>query len=104
MADNKSMDDRDKIAERLLAWQAVKKKTGAEICRSIGAPENSWIQWTGPNYERIIPIDFASKLCLNYELTLEWIYRGLPIARVPDDIRDSVLNKPAPKRRRAAGK
>lgn len=104
VAENKGMDEWGKIAERLLAFQEGAGKSGAEICRSIGAPENSWIQWTSAKYGRIIPPEFASRLCLNYELTLDWIYRGLPVARIPDHIRDGILNKVETKGRKPARK
>ena len=102
--DNPPMDSRDQIAKRLLAFQATTKFSGPEICEKIGAKANSWIQWTSEKYTRIIPKTYASKLCIKFELTLDWIYRGLPVSRVPDHIRDSDLAAPAPKRRRVKRK
>ena len=104
LADIGGMDPWEKIAERLLAFQVGLEKSGAEICRTIEVAENSWIQWTSPKYGRIIPPEHAAKLCSNYELTMDWIYRGLAASRIPDHIREKLLRKAESKRRKAARK
>lgn len=56
----------------------------AELCRIIKIAENRWSQYE--NGKRRITMDVANKLCDEFGLTLDWIYRANP-AGLPHALR-----------------
>lgn len=66
------------IAERLVRTRESIEKSAADLCRRINCKPNRWSQYeTG---ERRITMAIANRLCDEYGLTLDWIYRGNPAA------------------------
>lgn len=66
------------IAGRLVRTREALKVSAAELCRKIDCKPNRWSQYeTG---ERPITLAIANRLCDEYGLTLDWIYRGNPAA------------------------
>ncbi len=66
------------IARRLVAARAALGMSAAELCRAIRCAPNRWSQYeTG---ERRITLEIAERLCDEFGLSLDWIYRGDPQA------------------------
>jgi transcriptional regulator with XRE-family HTH domain len=75
--DKTGMDDRAKVlARRLVATREALGLNAAELCRRIDCKTNRWSQYeTG---ERAITLEIANRLCDEFRLSLDWIYRGDP--------------------------
>jgi transcriptional regulator with XRE-family HTH domain len=64
------------LARRLVATREALGITAAELCRRINCRPNRWSQYeTG---ERPITLIVANRLCDEFRLSLDWIYRGDP--------------------------
>lgn len=74
----KSLAARLKLTREALGLKPV------EICRRIGIGENSWSMFE--NGDRRITLTVANKLCDEFGLSLDWIYRENP-AQLPHELR-----------------
>lgn len=72
------------IGNRLLVTREALGLKAAEVCRRIGCKANRWSQYESG--ERKITLPVANRLCDEYGLTLDWIYRADP-ARLPHELR-----------------
>lgn len=77
---SKSLKD---IASRLEMTRDALEINAAELCRRTGIKPNQWSQFINPAKKRRITIDAALRLCEEFGLTLDWIYRGDP-SGLPD--------------------
>jgi transcriptional regulator with XRE-family HTH domain len=85
VAFNKGMADTLKaLAFRLKTTREALEISAAELCRHIKCKPNRWSQYEGG--ERKITLEVANKLCDEYGLSLDWIYRGNP-AMLPHALR-----------------
>lgn len=64
------------IGRRLGETRAALDLTAAEICRLINCKPNRWSQYE--KGDRKITLEIANKLCDQFGLTLDWIYRANP--------------------------
>jgi len=74
----KSLGNRLKITRQALDLSA------AELCRQIACKPNRWSQYESG--ERKITVEVANRLCDEFGLSLDWIYRANP-ALLPHAIR-----------------
>jgi ribosome-binding protein aMBF1 (putative translation factor) len=82
---NKPMTETLKsLAFRLKTTREALNLSAAEICRQIKCKPNRWSQYESG--ERKIILDIAERLCNEFGLSLDWIYRGNP-AMLPHAIR-----------------
>jgi DNA-binding XRE family transcriptional regulator len=72
------------LAQRLKMTREALEITPAQLCRRLGIAENRWSQYE--NGKRRITMPVAIRLCDEFGLTLDWIYRGNP-AHLPNSIR-----------------
>lgn len=72
------------LAFRLKTTREALDLSAAEICRQINCKPNRWSQYEGG--ERKITLDIADRLCDEFGLSLDWIYRGNP-AMLPHALR-----------------
>lgn len=72
------------LANRLKITREALELTAAELCKIIKVKPNRWSQYEGG--ERRITLEVASKLCDEFGLTLDWIYRANP-AGLPSSLR-----------------
>lgn len=75
---NKSLANRVKLTREALDISA------ADLCKRIKIKENRWSQYESG--ERRITIDVANRLCDEFNLSLDWIYRANP-AQLPHVLR-----------------
>jgi transcriptional regulator with XRE-family HTH domain len=69
---------REAIGKRLVATRRALGLSAADLCRRIDCKPNRWSQYeTG---ERQITLEIANRLCEEFRLSLDWIYRGDPSA------------------------
>lgn len=66
------------LGGRLEITREALDMTPAELCRTLKIAENRWSQYE--NGKRRITMDVANKLCDEFGLTLDWIYRANPAA------------------------
>src|SRR5262249_39286611 len=79
MADKlKSLGNRLKMTREALGLSA------ADLCKRIRIKPNRWSQYESG--ERRITVDIADRLCDEFDLSLDWIYRGNP-AQLPHALR-----------------
>lgn len=71
------------IGRRLAETRQALDLTAAEVCRLISCKPNRWSQYE--NGERKITLEIANKLCDQFGLTLDWIYRANP-ANLPHNL------------------
>jgi ribosome-binding protein aMBF1 (putative translation factor) len=64
------------IAIRLKSTREAIGVTAAELCRQINCKPNRWSQYESG--DRKITVEVADRLCDEYGLTLDWIYRANP--------------------------
>lgn len=69
-------DDRDAIVKRLRTLPDAFGINAAELCRRIDCAPNAWSQYTDLDGKRIITRAVASRVADEFNLTLDWIYRG----------------------------
>lgn len=72
------------IGKRLFDTREAIPVKAADLCRRINCKPNRWSQYESG--ERKITLPVAIRLCEEYGLTLDWIYRADP-ARLPQEIR-----------------
>lgn len=72
------------LANRLKITREALELTAAELCKIIKVKPNRWSQYESG--ERRITLEVASKLCDEFGLTLDWIYRANPAA-LPSSLR-----------------
>jgi hypothetical protein len=66
------------IAARLVETRKALDLSAADICRRIGCTANRWSQYESGTSKRTITRPVAERLCDEFGLTLDWIYRGNP--------------------------
>jgi transcriptional regulator with XRE-family HTH domain len=72
------------IAKRLVASREALGLSAAELCRRIDCETNRWSQYeTG---KRPITLEIANRLCDEFRLSLDWIYRDDP-SSLPNRLR-----------------
>jgi ribosome-binding protein aMBF1 (putative translation factor) len=72
------------LAFRLKTTREALDLNAAELCRQIKCKPNRWSQYEGG--ERKITLDVANRLCDEFGLSLDWIYRANP-AQLPHALR-----------------
>lgn len=72
------------IGDRLAATRIAIGVKAADLCKRIKCKPNRWSQYESG--ERKITLTIADRLCDEYGLTLDWIYRANP-AMLPHDLR-----------------
>lgn len=72
------------LSNRLKTTREALGISPADLCRRIDIAENRWSQYE--NGKRRITIEVVSKLCDEFGLSLDWIYRADP-AHLPHQLR-----------------
>lgn len=82
---NRGMVETSKsLANRLKLTREALDISAADLCKRIRIKANRWSQYE--NGERRITIQVANKLCDEFDLSLDWIYRANP-AQLPHALR-----------------
>lgn len=69
-------DDRKDVIMRLRALPDAFNMTDAELCRRIGVKPTAWANYVAIGSKRKFPVHIAARLCDEFNVTLDWIYRG----------------------------
>ena len=64
------------LADRLELTREALGLNAADLCKRIGIKENRWSQYESG--QRRITLEVATKMCDEFGLSLDWIYRGDP--------------------------
>lgn len=80
---------RKDIVERLRALPDAFGITDAELCRRIGVGTTAWANYVAPKGKRKFPVEIAGRLCDEFNVTLDWIYRGKTALIPPEIIKKS---------------
>jgi len=72
------------LAQRLKTTREALELSAAELCKQIECKPNRWSQYEGG--DRRITLEVANRLCDEFGLSLDWIYRGNP-AMLPHALR-----------------
>lgn len=72
------------LAKRLKLTREALDLSAAELCARIDVKPNRWSQYESG--ERRITIEVANRLCDEFGLSLDWIYRANP-AQLPHALR-----------------
>lgn len=72
------------LAKRLKETREAIGISAADLCKRIGVKQNRWSQYESG--ERRITVAVANKLCDEFDLSLDWIYRANP-AQLPHALR-----------------
>jgi DNA-binding XRE family transcriptional regulator len=84
------LDTSKALGRRLIATRLALGLSAADLCRRIDCKPNRWSQYeTG---ERRITLEIADRLCAEFRLSLDWIYRGDPSA-LSNALRMEIRNK-----------
>jgi transcriptional regulator with XRE-family HTH domain len=78
-------DDRASIVKRLRSLPDAFDINAAELCRRIECEPNQWSQYVKIDGKRVITRDVANRLADEFNLTLDWIYRG-KTAMIPQEV------------------
>jgi transcriptional regulator with XRE-family HTH domain len=66
------------IKKRLDATREALGLSAAEMSRRLKIGQNAWSQYVNPKEKRKVTLAVANKLCDEFRVTLDWIYRGDP--------------------------
>ena len=92
---------RPAIASRLKHMLVVENIKAAEFCRRTGVAPNTFTQWI--NMPQRPDLDLAIQVCEAFEVSLDWIYRGIPKG-LPGKYLDRLFNQSqAPPSRKSGG-
>ena len=72
------------LGRRLAITREALELSAAELCKRIDCKQNRWSQYESG--DRRITLEIAERLCDEFGLSLDWIYRGNR-AMLPDAIR-----------------
>ncbi len=86
------------IGPRLELTREALELSAAQLCRRIDCAQNRWSQYESG--ERPITMEIADKLCDEFSLTLDWIYRG-DRSGLPQRFIERLQEVEAPAKRRA---
>lgn len=64
------------VAKRLKTLPDALDINAAELCRRINCKPNAWSQYVAQDGKRKITLAIANRLCDEFKLSLDWIYRG----------------------------
>ena len=78
------LGDQKALGRRLALTREALGLTAAQLCKRIDCKANRWSQYESG--ERRITLEIADRLCDEFGLTMDWIYRGNR-AILPDAIR-----------------
>jgi transcriptional regulator with XRE-family HTH domain len=81
-------ESRNDIIRRLRAIGAACDIDDAEICRRIDVKPSRWANFVSPKDKREITRRVAYKVCDEFNVTLDWIYRGKALS-IPQEILDA---------------
>lgn len=81
-------EGRNDIVARLRAIATANGIDDAELCRRIDVKPSTWANFVSAKQKRIITRAVAYKVCDEFHVTLDWIYRGRT-ARIPQEILDA---------------
>lgn len=76
--------DQKALGKRLQLTREALQLSAADLCRRIDCKPNRWSQYESG--ERRITLEIADRLCDEFGVSLDWIYRGNR-ALLPDAIR-----------------
>lgn len=71
---NDPVDSRSVIQARLIALREYAGLTQADFGATVGCSPGRWSNYE--NGHRPLPPEIASKVCLTYGVTMDWLYRG----------------------------
>jgi transcriptional regulator with XRE-family HTH domain len=78
------------LAKRVQETREALDLSQAELCKAIGIKANRWSQYESG--ERRITLSVAHKLCDEFGVTLDWIYRANP-AGLPHALRIKIRQR-----------
>ena len=76
------------LGNRLKTTREAPGISAAELCKTIQVRPNRWSQYE--NGERRITLEVANKLCDEFGVSLDWIYRANP-SQLPHALRMKML-------------
>jgi transcriptional regulator with XRE-family HTH domain len=79
------------LADRLKLTREALEISAADLCKRIKIKPNRWSQYESG--ERRITVTVANKLCDEFDLSLDWIYRENP-AQLPHKLRMKMRQLP----------
>jgi DNA-binding XRE family transcriptional regulator len=82
----------EELARRVKASREALGLSQAKLCKRIGCSTNRWSQYE--NGKRDITLEIAMKLCHEFRLSLDWIYRGDP-SSLPHELRLDIKTRMA---------
>lgn len=79
------ISSRRDIIQRLRALPDAFGISDAEMCRRIGVGTTAWANYVALKGKRKLPVEVADRLCEEFNVTLDWIYRGRT-ALIPQEV------------------
>lgn len=76
---------RKDVVDRLRALPDAFEISDAELCRRIGIKPTAWANYVAYDGKRKLPVKIAIDLCDEFNVTLDWIFRG-KTALLPKEI------------------
>lgn len=67
---------RKDIVKRLQTLPEALDISAAELCRRIKCKPNAWSGYVKEDGKRVVTRPVANRLCDEFKLSLDWIYRG----------------------------
>lgn len=78
------------VGLRLRAAREALGKNQTQLADAINAAKNTYSQWESG--DRLANLVAMAKLCNDYGITLDWIYRGVA-SGLPQDLHEKVLKR-----------
>lgn len=88
------LSSRRDIVERLEALPDVFGISDAELCRRIKIGTTAWANYKSMKSKNKLPVQVADRLCEEFNVTLDWIYRG-KTALIPQEILQKLRKRAA---------
>jgi len=82
-------DTRADIIDRLRALPDAFGISDAELCRRIEVRTTAWANYVAYDGKHKLPVPVASRLCDEFNVTLDWIYRG-KTALISSDVLEKI--------------
>jgi transcriptional regulator with XRE-family HTH domain len=79
------ISSRKDIVERLKALPDAFEISDAELCRRIKIGTTAWANYVSMKTKNKLPVHVADRLCEEFNITLDWIYRG-KTALIPQEV------------------
>lgn len=88
------ISSRKDIVERLKLLPDAFEISDAELCRQIDVRTTAWANYVSLKTKNKLPVAVADRLCEQFNVTLDWIYRG-KTALLPQEVLQKLRRKAA---------